>query len=55
MLSQNLDLSIMIQTQFDGSFPNCQFQMGGYKYLRMASNNFGGALCLYVIMDIPSK
>ena len=55
LLSANLDLLVINETKLDGSFPNAQFQINGYKCLRKDRNIFCEGLCLYINENVPSK
>ena len=53
ILIQNLiDLLFLSETKLDGSFPNAQFLVSGFKHYRSDSNGNGGGIAAYIRNDL---
>ena len=56
ILIQNLmDLSFLSETKLDGSFPNAQFRVPGFKHYRADRNGSGGGIAAYIRNDLPHR
>ena len=56
IMSNNLDILVVLETKLDDSFPTNQFIISGYtKPYRINRNKFGGGVMIYVKENIPSK
>ena len=56
IISNNLDILMVLETKLDDSFPTNQFIISGYtKPYRINRNKFGGGVMIYVKENIPSK
>ena len=56
IISNNLDILIVLETKLDDSFPTNQFIIQGYtKPYRMNRNKFRGGVMIYLKENIPSK
>ena len=56
ILIQNLmDLLFLSETKLDGSFPNAQFRVPGFKHYRADRNWNGGGIAAYIRNDLPHR
>ena len=55
IISPIFDVSLVLETKIDESFPNNQFSINEYRVFRRDKNCFGGGLCLYFKVNITSK
>ena len=55
IISPIFDVSLVLETKIDESFPNNQFSINQYRVFRRDKNCFGGGLCLYFKVNITSK
>lgn len=49
------DILVISETKLDQTFPNSQFMIDGFRFLRIDRNIHGGGLMLYIRSDIPYK
>ena len=59
-ISGYIDILLITETKLDNSFPNAQFHIKGYSYIkgypyRLDRNAYGGGILLYIREHIPSK
>ncbi len=56
IISDHLDILVIVETKLDNSFPTSQFLIPGYtKPYRLNRNKFGGGVMIYVKETVPSK
>ena len=49
------DVFFLSETRLDETFPNNQFQIGGYKNFRLDRNCYGAGVCIYANQDIAAR
>ena len=56
LIDNNVDILVLSETKLDGTFPENQFSINGFKKpYRKDRNKFGGGVMIYVREDIPSQ
>ena len=56
LIDNNVDILVLSETKLDGTFPENQFSLNGFKKpYRKDRNKFGGGVMIYVREDIPSQ
>ena len=56
IIDNNVDILVLSETKLDGTFPESQFSINGFKKpYRKDRNKFGGGVMIYVRDDIPSQ
>ena len=55
MITNNIDIYLLSETEIDENFPNQQFNISNYKTFRRDRNKHGGGLLFYINENIPCK
>ena len=55
LMRDKVDICLFSETKLDGTFPNQQFKIHGYKMYHIDRNKNGGGILCYVNENIPCK
>ena len=55
MIKDNIDILFLSETKLDSTFPLNQFEIDGYKSIRLDRDNHGGGILFFIRDDLPCK
>ena len=55
MIKDNIDILFISETKLDETFPLGQFQIDGYRSVRLDRDNHGGGILFFIRDDLPCK
>ena len=55
MIKDNIDILLLSETKLDETYPSGQFEIDGYKSIRLDRNCHGGGIMFFVRDDLPCK
>ena len=55
MIKDNIDILLLSETKLDQTFPSNQFEIDGYKSIRLDRNCHGGGILFFIRNELPCK